>query len=183
MGGRADAYREVCCSRFGLKGVSKRFDAHPDLIPTAGTDWVHTPRAARFATMVSLRSSSQSRAEWYEKWCITARRRRGVIGRCIDSVRIFWFGQGGGHARSAVLSDRGRVGMQSRLQQERNVYQERCACTASHVPSATSARATGSRHRLRHPLPMVGPWQQPQPLACIAALRSCVRASHVSVDV
>jgi len=33
-------------------------------------------------------------------------------------------------ARAAVLERvRGRVGMQSRLQQERNVYQERCACT------------------------------------------------------
>ena len=32
MGYRADAYREICCSRFRLKGISKLFDAHPDLM-------------------------------------------------------------------------------------------------------------------------------------------------------
>jgi hypothetical protein len=49
MGYRADAYREICCSRFRFKGISKLFDAHPDLIPTGGMDWVHTPRCGEIS--------------------------------------------------------------------------------------------------------------------------------------
>jgi len=33
MGYRADAYREICCSCFRFKGISKLFDAHPDFNP------------------------------------------------------------------------------------------------------------------------------------------------------
>jgi hypothetical protein len=45
MGYRADAYWEICCSRFRFKGISKWFDAHPDLIPTGGTDLTAARRA------------------------------------------------------------------------------------------------------------------------------------------
>jgi hypothetical protein len=45
MGYRADAYWEICCSRFRFKGISKWIDAHPDLIPTGGTDLTAARRA------------------------------------------------------------------------------------------------------------------------------------------
>ena len=38
MGYRADAYREICCSRFRFKGISELFDAHPGLSPSETRD-------------------------------------------------------------------------------------------------------------------------------------------------
>jgi len=44
--GKVDEVRHLRASACGATQpeFSKLFDAHPDLIPTGGTDWVHTPQ-------------------------------------------------------------------------------------------------------------------------------------------